>query len=59
MYKRNSQPSDVWKARVDDALRWVAQEARAAVMLGFVGPNHETLRKALASLESAYSADDY
>ena len=33
-----------------DKLRWVSQEARAAVMLGYTGPNHETLRKALAQL---------
>lgn len=33
-----------------DKLRWVSQEARAAIMLGYTGPNHETLRKALAQL---------
>ena len=33
-----------------DKLRGVSQEARAAVMLGYTGPNHETLRKALAQL---------
>jgi hypothetical protein len=33
-----------------DKLRWVSQEARAAVILGYTGPNHETLRKALAQL---------
>lgn len=49
------EPSKLWKARVNDALRWVAQEARAAVILGYTGPNHETLRKALDTLESAYN----
>ena len=40
----------VKRERVLDKLRWVSQEARAAVMLGYTGPNHETLRKALATL---------
>jgi len=33
-----------------DKLRWVSQEAKAAIMLGYTGPNHETLRRALAQL---------
>ena len=37
-----------------DALRWVAQEARAAVMLGYVGKNHEKLRDALKMLDQVY-----
>ena len=40
----------VERERVLDKLRWVSQEARAAVMLGYTGQNHETLRKALAQL---------
>ena len=40
----------VKRERVLDKLRWVSQEARAAAMLGYTGPNHETLRKALATL---------
>jgi hypothetical protein len=49
----------VKEARILDSLRWVAQEARAAVMLGWVeSPNHETLRKALASLERAFNAEE-
>ena len=38
-------------ANLNDKLRWVAQEARAVVMLGYTGPNHETLRRALASIQ--------
>jgi hypothetical protein len=41
-----------------DALRWVAQEARAVILLGYTGPIHERLRKALKALEDAYNEQD-
>ena len=51
----------VHNARVHDALRWVAQEARALVMSGhssFGSRNDEKLRAALKALACAYAADD-
>lgn len=45
-------------ARVRDALRWVAQEARALNMLGAIGPNGSRLREALAALDGAYAGPD-
>jgi len=47
------------ESRVKDALRWVAQEAKAVVMLGYTGPNHETLRKALDQLDQAYNVQTH
>lgn len=43
-------------ARVFDALRWVAQEARAAKLTGVQLPAGSRLREALAALEQAYEA---
>lgn len=41
-------------ANVFDALRWVAQEARAAKMAGDVDHKAGRLREALDALEKAY-----
>jgi hypothetical protein len=43
-------------ARVKDALTWVAQEARGAVMSGVQLPVQSKLREALKMLEAAYAA---
>lgn len=60
MTTNENQPTEqeISAARVNDALRWVAQEARAVVLLGYVGPNHEKLRAALKALDAAYAKAD-
>ena len=50
--------STVNEARIRDALRWVAQEAKALRFRGVVLPPGSRLREALEALEAAYAAED-
>lgn len=45
-------------ARVFDALRWVAQEARAVTLVGAELPRGSKLREALDALDAAYKKSD-
>lgn len=48
----------VYEAKVYDSLRWVAQEAKAAVMSSHPLPQGSRLREALASLDRHFNGPD-
>lgn len=47
---------EIKEARILDALRWVAQEARGVKMSCLTLPKESRLREALAALDEAYTS---